>query len=310
MEEASTSPPERQAHHEVEGAATNAGDASTGDGSILPRPDGTTNDEDTAGTADRTKSSAGLKKSILLQPMQRLNSNVNANELFYLACQAGDVPVVRSQMDRATSGGLDDTPLCVGCVEERLEVVSLLLAQPAIQVNLYNYSHPPLALATGLGHVEVFQLLLSHPSIDVNVATARLTPLIAACENGYLATDIVIRVVICILPNLVTRIVTCMDTFFVICVVARVVVSMIADFGTTWGQICVQIVHFMPSKPRFGPKLGPNRGGFDSAYVSHVATSAKVWELLIDRYEARTYANVSHVIHELNSKVHVAGTPM
>ncbi|ETV95705.1 hypothetical protein H310_11121 [Aphanomyces invadans] len=69
---------------------------------------------------------------------------VNANELFYLACQAGDVPVVRSHLDRATSGALDvnqfthhqDTPLCVACVEERLEVVSLLLAHPAIQVNL------------------------------------------------------------------------------------------------------------------------------------------------------------------------------
>ncbi|RHY20854.1 hypothetical protein DYB32_009947, partial [Aphanomyces invadans] len=46
------------------------------------------------------------------------------------------------------------------------------------------------------------------------------------------------------------------------------------------------------------------------AYVSHVATSAEVWKLLIDRYEARTYADVSHVIHELHTKVYVAGTPM
>ncbi|KAF0710785.1 Aste57867_5470 [Aphanomyces stellatus] len=36
------------------------------------------------------------------------------------------------------------------------------------------------------------------------------------------------------------------------------------------------------------------------AYVSHVTTSKEVWDLLVTRYEARTYADVSHVIHELN----------
>jgi gag-polypeptide of LTR copia-type len=34
------------------------------------------------------------------------------------------------------------------------------------------------------------------------------------------------------------------------------------------------------------------------------------WKLLIDRYEARTYADVSHVIRELHTKVYVPGTPM
>ncbi|RHY49425.1 hypothetical protein DYB34_014113, partial [Aphanomyces astaci] len=35
------------------------------------------------------------------------------------------------------------------------------------------------------------------------------------------------------------------------------------------------------------------------ANVSHVRTSTEVWQLLVERYEARTYADVSHVIHEL-----------
>ncbi|KAF0702975.1 hypothetical protein AaE_015610 [Aphanomyces astaci] len=110
--------------------------------------------------------------------------------------------MVRSQLPLASSGALDlnrfthhqvlyhlyptDTPLCVACVEERLEVVTLLLSHPSIQVNLSNYSHPPLALAAGLGRVQVVRLLLGHPAIDVNAATARRTPLTAACENGHL----------------------------------------------------------------------------------------------------------------------------
>ncbi|CAK4612502.1 unnamed protein product [Aphanomyces euteiches] len=38
------------------------------------------------------------------------------------------------------------------------------------------------------------------------------------------------------------------------------------------------------------------------AYVAHVGTSSEVRKLLIDRYEARTYADVSHVVRELNTK--------
>ncbi|KAH9114804.1 hypothetical protein AeMF1_008350 [Aphanomyces euteiches] len=43
-------------------------------------------------------------------------------------------------------------------------------------------------------------------------------------------------------------------------------------------------------------------------YVTHVGTSSKVWKLLTDRYEARTYADVSHVAHELHTKIYVAGS--
>ncbi|KAF0712004.1 hypothetical protein As57867_004929, partial [Aphanomyces stellatus] len=46
------------------------------------------------------------------------------------------------------------------------------------------------------------------------------------------------------------------------------------------------------------------------AYVSHVTTSKEVWDLLVTRYEARTYADVSHVIHELHTKVYVPGSSM
>ncbi|ETV95706.1 hypothetical protein H310_11122 [Aphanomyces invadans] len=175
--------------------------ASTLNFSKPSRPPGVSSD---AGSSDR--SSARLRKSIMLQPMQHLNSSVSANEMFYLACQSGDINMVRSQLPLASSGKLDlnrfthhqDTPLCVACVEERLDIVALLLSQPSIQVNLCNYSHPPLTLAAGLGRVEVVELLLSHPSIDVNVATARRTPLTAACENGHLA---VVRL-LCARPDL------------------------------------------------------------------------------------------------------------
>ncbi|KAF0711174.1 hypothetical protein As57867_005351, partial [Aphanomyces stellatus] len=46
------------------------------------------------------------------------------------------------------------------------------------------------------------------------------------------------------------------------------------------------------------------------AYVSHVTTSKEVWDMLVTRYEARTYADVSHVIHELHTKVYAAGSSM
>ncbi|KAF0684094.1 hypothetical protein As57867_023836, partial [Aphanomyces stellatus] len=46
------------------------------------------------------------------------------------------------------------------------------------------------------------------------------------------------------------------------------------------------------------------------AYVSHVTTSKEVWDLLVTRYEARTYADVSHVIHELHTKVYAPGSSM
>ncbi|KAF0689405.1 hypothetical protein As57867_019079, partial [Aphanomyces stellatus] len=46
------------------------------------------------------------------------------------------------------------------------------------------------------------------------------------------------------------------------------------------------------------------------AYVSHVTTSKEVWDMLVTRYEARTYADVSHVIHELHTKVFSLGSSM
>ncbi|KAH9101741.1 hypothetical protein AeMF1_021597 [Aphanomyces euteiches] len=46
------------------------------------------------------------------------------------------------------------------------------------------------------------------------------------------------------------------------------------------------------------------------AYVAHVTTSAAVWKLLIERYEARTYADVSNVIHELHTKTYEVGKSM
>ncbi|RHY25461.1 hypothetical protein DYB32_008296 [Aphanomyces invadans] len=46
------------------------------------------------------------------------------------------------------------------------------------------------------------------------------------------------------------------------------------------------------------------------AYVSHMTTSKAVWDLLVKRYEARTYADVSHIIHELHTKVYTPGSSM
>ncbi|RHY22431.1 hypothetical protein DYB32_009508 [Aphanomyces invadans] len=46
------------------------------------------------------------------------------------------------------------------------------------------------------------------------------------------------------------------------------------------------------------------------AYVSHVTTSKAVWDLLVKIYEARTYADVSHTIHELHTKVYTPGSSM
>ncbi|KAF0706283.1 hypothetical protein As57867_006760, partial [Aphanomyces stellatus] len=36
----------------------------------------------------------------------------------------------------------------------------------------------------------------------------------------------------------------------------------------------------------------------------------QVWDLLVTRYEARTYSDVSHVIHELHTKVYAPGSSM
>ncbi|RHY22437.1 hypothetical protein DYB32_009676 [Aphanomyces invadans] len=46
------------------------------------------------------------------------------------------------------------------------------------------------------------------------------------------------------------------------------------------------------------------------AYVSHVTTSKEVWDLHITPYEARMYADVSHIIHELHTKVYTPGSCM
>ncbi|KAF0698846.1 Aste57867_10553 [Aphanomyces stellatus] len=115
------------------------------------------------------------------------------SELFYAACQHGDVALVTAQLaaddahidvNRYTK--LQDTPLCVACVEEQIDIVEILLAEGTIDVNLSNYSHPPLALAAGVGRPETVQLLLHHPNIDVNIATAKRTPLTTACIKGHL----------------------------------------------------------------------------------------------------------------------------
>jgi len=46
------------------------------------------------------------------------------------------------------------------------------------------------------------------------------------------------------------------------------------------------------------------------AYVAHMVSSQEVWKLLLDPYSPRTYADVSHVIHELHAKTYVAGASM
>ncbi|KAI9799051.1 MAG: hypothetical protein M1833_004245 [Piccolia ochrophora] len=90
--------------------------------------------------------------------------------------------LARKEVDVNCVNRLGETPLTLALRRVDEDLMRLLLSHPKIDVNARDgYRDTPLTLATTLARTEVVQLLLSHPNIDVNArAGYRDTPLTLA----------------------------------------------------------------------------------------------------------------------------------
>ena len=109
----------------------------------------------------------------------------------FMACQKGRQEVVsllladpRVEVNKPRD--MLATPFYVACANGHKEVVSLLLADKRIDVNtLTNTGATPFFIACQEGHKEVVSLLLADKRIDVNTPNSgRVTPLYIACAHG------------------------------------------------------------------------------------------------------------------------------
>jgi len=113
---------------------------------------------------------------------------------FYRACFFGWTSVVEyflmrnPRVDVAKPNKNEATPFLIVCQEGHKEVVSLLLADPRIDLKkpANNGGATPLFMACQKGHQEVVSLLLADPRIDPNKPNKNeATPFFIACQNGH-----------------------------------------------------------------------------------------------------------------------------
>jgi len=82
----------------------------------------------------------------------------------------------------------ESTPLYTACENGDVDMVSLLLADPNIEGDLFRWKGlAPLAIACEKGHLDIVELLLPDPRIDLFWTIDESTsPLARACKNGHL----------------------------------------------------------------------------------------------------------------------------
>ena len=115
------------------------------------------------------------------------------NKAMWEDCKAGNVEEVR----RALESGADpnsheeswtysSTCLMIASEENHGEVVSLLLDQPSIEVNMVaSFDETALHIACSRGNEAALRRLLSAPGLDVHVLYSRkLTPIMFAVGHG------------------------------------------------------------------------------------------------------------------------------
>ena len=86
--------------------------------------------------------------------------------------------------------------LWTACTEGNLDLVKLLLDDPAVNPNEesvnVNWAGPekcdtPLHRACRFGHLQVAEFMIGHPKVDVNAGNAgQASPFYLACQEGHL----------------------------------------------------------------------------------------------------------------------------
>ena len=118
--------------------------------------------------------------------------NMKIEEDFCMAAKGGHVEEVRSLLrDHPTLNpnwrNQDRwTPLHFACLYGRLEVVKLLLAHPAVNVNPPFCDETPFSLCCQFGHASVVHFMLENPQVDISLPDQDgHTPLWIASRNGH-----------------------------------------------------------------------------------------------------------------------------
>ncbi|KAH8649711.1 hypothetical protein BGZ60DRAFT_569767 [Tricladium varicosporioides] len=118
---------------------------------------------------------------------------------FYNAAKDGDITTVRQLLDEGISPDMQNihgtTPLWVASHCGHLEVVKVLLATNAVDVNVRSVSRrTPLFWTAAYGHFEVIQLLLDHGARQDYTDKEGSSPLsIAQCYGRYNVVDILTK---------------------------------------------------------------------------------------------------------------------
>ena len=112
--------------------------------------------------------------------------------LFHQICSRGNLalieclaPLLHHEADSRNSFG--QTPLFRACHLGQVEVVRELLKLGQININRQEKEFlTPLLVAFFSGHVDVVSLLIADPRVDINVLIDKHTLLYSACQNGQL----------------------------------------------------------------------------------------------------------------------------
>lgn len=136
---------------------------------------------------------AALNSLLLDHPDINVNFRVKGFTPLLVACERGNLPVVRHLLRQATVDvnvpKEDDgsTPLFFACQNGYRTLAVTLMADPRVDVNRQRYDGAtPFFFACQKGHLQVVTALLHDPRIDINRAVLQgITPLIMACFKGH-----------------------------------------------------------------------------------------------------------------------------
>jgi ankyrin repeat protein len=120
------------------------------------------------------------------RPERSLRKALHLNDIAKAEAILKD-PAMTKYINVDVVGSDDRTALPFACENAYVSLIRLLLAQPGIDINAYDYqTQKALPCALRGGNLEIVDILLSHPGIDVNaVDRDRVPPLISAINNGY-----------------------------------------------------------------------------------------------------------------------------
>lgn len=126
-----------------------------------------------------------LRREQLLDPFLE-SPNVIIGNVINIVCEEHDLGLIRKVADHINTDlnyvHIRRTPLCSACLNDKYDVVKLLLEYQEVDVNGTDKLNP-LSIAAEKGNIDIAKLLLMNPRINVN-GTEKVNPLAIAVRKG------------------------------------------------------------------------------------------------------------------------------